>query len=570
MSYESGPYRVSAELLARAEFQAACAARDFRTAFRLMKKYDGASQNRIASPVEGLSQSRVSRIMQGEDHIARLSLIERISDALRIPGAYFQLAARPWETGAHFGPATGGRSTHQPRPAGARPEAGPGADGPVGSDGQSPAGGPAGPSGHDSVAETVFGPGARAGAGGGLLVEQDSARLRYDDGRYVAHQRRRITNTGDEPVTRYLMRISVDRFPGDQERAARLYRSNPLRWEELRLSAHCGREQMAWQIKTDWDALKEVWLLFENSSGRFPLYPGESTWIDYTYQVGEEKWGPWFQRAVRVPTSSLSVVLDFPARVDPVVWGMETSMTADASAFRTAITRADEGDRRVFTWSTSNPPLHARYRLEWNFRAGTDGHGPGTAHRWATPGPRPSEQMAAAGIVQADDAALTQPARSFDLPTEAEDARRVVAELSSAMERVSALHTFGKGMGIAAPQIGINRAAAIVRSADGDILTLLNPRVIESSPETDEQYEGCLSFFDVRGLVPRPLELQVEHTDISGRRHITVYRQGLARLVGHEIDHLVGQLYTGRMRPGSAPIPVEQYRGTGSAWTYSP
>ncbi|CAO5191202.1 peptide deformylase [Frankia sp. AiPs1] len=551
MSYESGPYRVSAQLLARAEFQAACASRDFRTAFRLMKKYDGASQNRISSPVEGLSQSRVSRIMQGEDHIARLSLIERIADALRIPGAYFHLAARPWEAAALSGVGAGTAGST-------------GTGDLVAASGQS-AVAAAGEAGTASA-----GSGSRGAAGGGLLVEEDSARLRYDDGMYVAHQRRRITNTGDEPVTRYLMRISVDRFPGDQERAARLYRSNPLRWEELRLSAHCGDEQMAWKIKTDWDALKEVWLLFENSSGRFPLYPGESTWIEYTYRVGEEKWGPWFQRAVRVPTAFLSVVLDFPARADPVVWGMETSMTADAFPFRTAIARADEGDRRVYTWSTSNPPLHARYRLEWNFRAEGGGHGPEAPGRSATTGPRPSEQMAAVGIVQADDAALAQSARSFQLPAEAEDARRVVAQLSSAMERVSALHTFGKGMGIAAPQIGINRAAAIVRSADGDIITLLNPRIIEASPETDEHYEGCLSFFDVRGLVPRPLELHVEHTDISGRQHITVYRQGLARLVGHEIDHLLGRLYTTRMRPGSTPIPVEQYRGTGSAWTYSP
>ncbi|THJ74281.1 XRE family transcriptional regulator, partial [Candidatus Frankia alpina] len=54
MSYESGPYRVSRVLLARPDFRTACETRDFRMAFRLMKKYDGASQNRIASPVEGL------------------------------------------------------------------------------------------------------------------------------------------------------------------------------------------------------------------------------------------------------------------------------------------------------------------------------------------------------------------------------------------------------------------------------------------------------------------------------------------------------------------------------------
>ncbi|KJE24378.1 N-formylmethionyl-tRNA deformylase [Frankia torreyi] len=549
MSYESGPYRVSRILLARSDFRTACETRDFRTAFRLMKKYDGASQNRIASPVEGLSQSRVSRIMQGEDHIARLSLIERIADALRIPGAYFQLAARPWEATDEAGDA--------PRSPGARATEPGGRMAPP----------PPGSSAAITAAEPVGAARAtRAGPDpGGLVVEEDRAELRYEDGMYVAHQRRLVLNTGVEPVTRYLMRISVDRFPGDQERAARLYRSNPLRWEELQLSAHCGDEQMSWQVKTDWDALKEVWLLFENNRGRFPLYPGESAWIEYSYRVGEEKWGPWFQRAVRVPTSFLSVVLDFPAEVDPVVWGMETSMTADAFPFRTAIARSDDAKRRVFTWSTNNPPLHARYRLEWNFRAGAPNRDP--ADRAVA---RPSAQMAAAGIVQVGDPALHQPARSFELPVEAEDARRVVAELSSAMERVSALHTFGKGMGIAAPQIGINRAAAIVRSADGDILTLLNPRVIESVPESDEQYEGCLSFFDIRGIVPRSLELHVEHTDISGRRHITVYRQGLARLVAHEIDHLHGHLYTDRMRPGVTPIPVEQYRGTGSAWTYTP
>jgi peptide deformylase len=46
--------------------------------------------------------------------------------------------------------------------------------------------------------------------------------------------------------------------------------------------------------------------------------------------------------------------------------------------------------------------------------------------------------------------------------------------------------------------------------------------VVTESPETDEQYEGCLSFFDVRALVPRPLRLEVEHTRLDGRQVITV------------------------------------------------
>ena len=79
-----------------------------------------------------------------------------------------------------------------------------------------------------------------------------------------------------------------------------------------------------------------------------------------------------------------------------------------------------------------------------------------------------SERMSAVGVVQDGDEVLTTPTRRFELPGEAEDARRVIAQLLSTMERVSEVHTFAKGMGLAAPQIGIGRAAALVRGPDGD------------------------------------------------------------------------------------------------------
>jgi peptide deformylase len=147
----------------------------------------------------------------------------------------------------------------------------------------------------------------------------------------------------------------------------------------------------------------------------------------------------------------------------------------------------------------------------------------------------------------------------------------VIDGLFAAIQRVSEHHVFGKGMGLAAPQIGIPRAAAIVRPPgdDADPIVLLNPRLIAETGETDEQYEGCLSFFDVRGLVPRPRRLETEHTNLDGDRAITAFTDGLARLVGHEVDHLYGKLYTDRMREGVRPIPVEEYRGIGQSWTYS-
>jgi peptide deformylase len=387
---------------------------------------------------------------------------------------------------------------------------------------------------------------------GGLLVERDHAELRYDGERFVATMRRSIVNTGSDPVTRYLMRISVDRHPGDPEASNRLYRRAPLTFAELALTARRDGEPMAWQTKLDRDSFKEIWLRFENGDGRFPLYPGERAGLEYAYTVGDDKWGPWFQRAVRLPTARLSVRLVFPAGLGATVWGTETSATAEATPLHTPIARRRDRGSDVFEWSVAEPPLNARYRLEWRFRNPEDMH----ARRPA------SALMEAAGIVQRPDPDLTAVAAPFTLPAQADYARLIIDELLAAVQRVREHHVFGNGMGLAAPQIGVRRAVAVVRPPDteADPFVLLNPRVIGQSLETDERYEGCLSFFDVRGLVARPLRLEVEHTTLAGERVVTVFTDAVARLVGHEIDHLDGRLYTDRMRAGVRPVSVADYQ----------
>ncbi|GGU29418.1 peptide deformylase [Streptomyces violascens] len=129
-------------------------------------------------------------------------------------------------------------------------------------------------------------------------------------------------------------------------------------------------------------------------------------------------------------------------------------------------------------------------------------------------------------------------------------------------------------MGLAARQIGIGRAAAIVGPATpgAEPIVLLNLRITTDSDDIDEQFEGCLSFFDVRGLVPRPLTITVETTTLEGTGVTPLYERGLARLIHHEIDHLDGLLYLTRMRTGVNSIPVEEYRRTNTttshAWAY--
>ena len=395
-----------------------------------------------------------------------------------------------------------------------------------------------------------------------LVVEHELAELTLRDGMYQTRIRRQLRNTGTQPVTQYLIRIAVDSYPGDPERSNQLYREDPLTWDEIALSATCGDEPMSWHIKHDRDAFKEVWLLFENADGRFPLYPGQTTMISYVYTVKAYKWGPWWARAIRLPTRRLSMTALFPARLQPVVWGITTSMTAEASPFPTPISRHESGDEVVFSWAIDEPPLHARYRLEWKFKVPDEGE----LAKMETMSP--AERMRSLDIVQEGDPGLAEVARPFDLPAEADDARRVVGRLVSTMERVGQVHKFGKGMGLAAPQIGIGRAAAVIRTPEGETLTLLNPRICDESAETDEQYEGCLSFFDVRGMVPRPLAIEVEHQDVDGTTRITTFERGMARLVCHEVDHLCGILYRARMRPGVEPIPVSVYQGIGKQWTY--
>ena len=94
---------------------------------------------------------------------------------------------------------------------------------------------------------------------------------------------------------------------------------------------------------------------------------------------------------------------------------------------RTAIQRSAAGDRQLFSWSTDDPPLHARYRLEWKFRAGPEDEKAPTPMGTRTA----SEIMQSIGIIQRGDLVLEQVAQPFNLPDEAEDARRVIAELNS-------------------------------------------------------------------------------------------------------------------------------------------
>jgi peptide deformylase len=408
--------------------------------------------------------------------------------------------------------------------------------------------------------------------GTGLIVEREIAELTYTNRAYRVRIRRDLYNAGVEPVTRYLVKIAVDRYPHDPAGSNRHHREHPLTFEEMNLEACAGEgdavEPMLWRLKLDRDAAKEVWLLFANDHGQFPLYPGDRTTIEYAYTVGEEKWGQWFQRAVRLPTRSLTVRLDFPVDFEPQVWGVETSLAAEVPV-RTPLERHNDDRRAIFEWSTDAPLLNARYRLEWRFR-GVSAPSVEEVVKAERLGERASHRMRGLGIVQRGNDLLRQRARHFQLPREEHAARDAVTGLLTTLDRLERLHDFSKGVGLAAPQIGLSAAAAVIRPPEHgtEAVVLLNPRIVAESVDSDEQYEGCLSFFDYRGLVRRPLRIDVEHARFDGTRVITTFDRAMARLVNHEIDHLEGRLYVDRMAVDTTLVPVEEYHQTGQAWSY--
>lgn len=200
-----------------------------------------------------------------------------------------------------------------------------------------------------------------------LVVERDEAWVAFGEGRYRLRVQEQIRNVGDAPVTRFYVRIWL----GGRQVGSRLHArpgSAPT-LEELGLRAWCADEPMTLEMPPGRGRTRELCLLFRNARGQFPLYPGEGATVEYAYGVGTERWDWWFERSVRLPTRWLGVHLAFPEGLGPSVWGVEVPPGADDRPFTASIRRESEAGEARFLWSTARPPLQARYRLEWAFRA---------------------------------------------------------------------------------------------------------------------------------------------------------------------------------------------------------
>ena len=115
-----------------------------------------------------------------------------------------------------------------------------------------------------------------------------------------------------------------------------------------------------------------------------------------------------------------------------------------------------------------------------------------------------------------------------------------------------------EGCGLAAPQIGVSRRVLIVDGKEmADVYdylkdfkrVMINPVAIETSAQTCEYSEGCLSVPGIFADITRPSWVSVEYYDENLEKVTETFEKFACRMVQHEMSHLDGDLFVDHLAP---------------------
>ncbi len=123
-----------------------------------------------------------------------------------------------------------------------------------------------------------------------------------------------------------------------------------------------------------------------------------------------------------------------------------------------------------------------------------------------------------------------------------------------------------KGVGLAAPQIGLNVRMFVVdgrpfnegedmkeREIDPSLIdfkkVFINAEILEEDGDDWGFEEGCLSIPDVREDIYRPEYVTIRYFDVDWKEHIEEHEGLAARIIQHEYDHIDGILFTDHLNP---------------------
>jgi peptide deformylase len=144
--------------------------------------------------------------------------------------------------------------------------------------------------------------------------------------------------------------------------------------------------------------------------------------------------------------------------------------------------------------------------------------------------------MAKLKIVKIGDDTLRKNCRPVDKITP-----RVLTLLDDMVDTMRA----AEGVGLAAPQVGILKRIVVIETEPGEVIELINPKIIAFSGEQTGE-EGCLSVPGRSGIVTRPMHVTVRALNRHGETVDITGSELLARAFCHELDHLDGKLYIDR------------------------
>jgi peptide deformylase len=165
----------------------------------------------------------------------------------------------------------------------------------------------------------------------------------------------------------------------------------------------------------------------------------------------------------------------------------------------------------------------------------------------------------------------TFPIRTFGDPVlrqralEVEDIDAKIVRLSE--EMIETMYA-APGVGLAAPQVGIERRIFVYDVGDGP-QTVINPEIIESRGEWEYE-EGCLSVPDLHWSIVRPNEVHLVGYNLEGNEISIEADEYLGRVLQHELDHLDGILLLERLEKDQRKQAMRVLRGRALADVEAP
>ncbi len=130
-----------------------------------------------------------------------------------------------------------------------------------------------------------------------------------------------------------------------------------------------------------------------------------------------------------------------------------------------------------------------------------------------------------------------------------------ILEIIDQMKDTLELADKPKGVGLAAPQIGLGLKIFLIKPDENSpSRAFINPKIIKTGkttiagiPGKEHKLEGCLSIPKVWGLVRRFKSVTISFQDETGQKHIETFSGFPAIIVQHEMDHLEGILFSRRV-----------------------